>query len=101
MADNTKRIEKLEHTVFGNGDIGHDEMLRQLHAWMLEQKEKQKDAEKEKKEADKIADEDRKYFRRAFTTPFIATIIMLFMNGIIFVITQWPLFVQAVLVHKP
>lgn len=90
MATNTERISKLEHTVYGNGEIGMDEMLRQVYQDMKERK-------KRDDEHQKAREDDRKFYRRAILTPilgsigtFIIAIIMLIINGLIFLYINLP-----------
>lgn len=41
VSKHDKKIEDLRHTVFGNGDIGMDEQLRNIWAWIELQKQAQ------------------------------------------------------------
>lgn len=38
-----RKLEKHDHALFGNGEPGMDEMIRQLFTWMNEQKAKEQD----------------------------------------------------------
>lgn len=97
MADESK-LEKVYKTVFGNGEIGITEMIRniwkeigEIKKFMEEYREDRKQAiakrEAAEKEQQNKLDENQKWLRRAVLGPALAAIVMLLINGIIFIIT--------------
>lgn len=94
-----EQLSKLNKFVFGNGEIGMDEAIRRINTdiisikkFMEEYREDRKEAiEKREKSEEKERDErheQRRWLKRSVAAPAIGAIVMLFINGVLF-LTVW------------